>query len=453
MRSSFVALPLHFLWVVLLSSAFYSHHASASTTTPLPTDEHGDYNGLDLIEWIRSHPDGIIHPSVRIGRERPGDPTSINGLFVSSAPDAKPIEKGDIIAQIPWSHMIHPGDKYSPSRFKSCRAIYKLAQELELGDKSSRAPYVRYLLSLPRGTMPGEWTEAGAAFLAEELLDDDELPPYEVMWRNTYDKSWVESCEGSMYDEMQQAAYWLTTSRDEDTLMVPIYDMANHSNDPKKLNTLSEKSKGPGRPFLFEASRKIMPGEQIYNSYNRCNSCSPKENFRECETFSHYYTPHLFASFGFVEDYPQSWHLGPRDGDDDSRDAYDDESGFEFCLSRDDETGELDAYWDEDEMPDERDAAWLKTQLKRLKKLEGKKEGLEKELVRVDEGGDDKDKKMTRWEWESIWRYHQSLSFAIDAAIRTYEAGDVSSEDGPGRASYGMDDGSSEDESEDHDEL
>ena len=52
------------------------------------------------MKWINSHPDGDIHPSVRIGRERPGDPTSIIGLFVAS--DAKPIEKGDIIAQIPW---------------------------------------------------------------------------------------------------------------------------------------------------------------------------------------------------------------------------------------------------------------------------------------------------------------------------------------------------------------
>ena len=55
-----------------------------------------------ITQWIRSHEEGIIHPSVRIGRERPGDPTSINGLFVSLAPDAKPIEKDEVIAQIPW---------------------------------------------------------------------------------------------------------------------------------------------------------------------------------------------------------------------------------------------------------------------------------------------------------------------------------------------------------------
>ena len=56
-------------------------------------------NIILILQWINAHPDGDIHTSVRIGRERPGDSTSINGLFVKE-PFA--IEKGDIIAQIPW---------------------------------------------------------------------------------------------------------------------------------------------------------------------------------------------------------------------------------------------------------------------------------------------------------------------------------------------------------------
>ena len=42
--------------------------AVAAAAAAMTTDEYGDYNGLDLIEWIRSHPDGVIHPSLRIGR-------------------------------------------------------------------------------------------------------------------------------------------------------------------------------------------------------------------------------------------------------------------------------------------------------------------------------------------------------------------------------------------------
>ena len=47
--------------------------------------------------------------------------------------------------------------------------------------------------------------------------------------------------------------------------MIPLFDMANHSNDPDKLNTLSFKPEKAGRAFRFEASRTILPGEQIYN--------------------------------------------------------------------------------------------------------------------------------------------------------------------------------------------
>jgi hypothetical protein len=59
---------------------------------------------ISLIQqWIKSHPDGIINPSLRIGREIPGDSSSLLGLFVNS--QANPIEKGDIIAQIPWDQL------------------------------------------------------------------------------------------------------------------------------------------------------------------------------------------------------------------------------------------------------------------------------------------------------------------------------------------------------------
>jgi hypothetical protein len=61
-------------------------------------------SSISLIQqWIKSHPDGIIHPSLRIGREIPGDSSSLLGLFVNSQDN--PIEKGDIIAQIPWDQL------------------------------------------------------------------------------------------------------------------------------------------------------------------------------------------------------------------------------------------------------------------------------------------------------------------------------------------------------------
>lgn len=397
--------------------------AASSVAARLPTDEHGDYNAADIIEWIRSKPDGIIHESLRVGRERPGDPNSITGLFVKE--DAKAIEKGDIVANIPWDCTINPGRKYSPHKFESCAAIYMLADELRLGEESNKAPYVRYLLNIPRGTMPGEWNDAAKDFLSV-VLGNDQLPPYEESWRFDYERSWVRECEGSRTDELERAAYFLTQSRDEDTLMVPIYDMMNHSNDPQKLNTFSYKPKQDGDILSVVASRRIEPGEQVYNSYNRCNRCSldlygvDPDN---CETFSFYRTPDIFSHFGFVEDYPQSWLFDSAGSSDD-----DERSEFDVCIQRDPKTGERNVYWGEDRA-DDADIDWVENQLRRLRKLLSKKDDLEKELVQA-EGEDGDDKKINRFQWDSIWKYHGALVSALESSS---EASWVDSSDDDGK--------------------
>ena len=383
---------------------------AAAAAASLPTDEHGDYNGIDLIEWIRSHPDGDVHESIRIGRERPGDPSSINGLFVRA--DGKPIEKGEMIAQVPWDHIISPGNKYRSYKFTSCKAIYNLAKELRLGEASSKAPYVQYLLTQSSGAMPGEFSKAGKKFLTK-MLGGDDLPPYEETWKDDYERMWLGQCGGDEGDEVERFAYWLTSARDEDTLMVPIYDMANHSNDPKKLNTLSYKPKEAGDVFKFVASMRIEPGGQVYNSYNRCGSCADVEN-GECETFSFYKTPDLFVKFGFVEDYPQSWEFDRTD------DQIVDEE-FEFCLEKDDETGELVVEWEEDAMPDDEDIAWVKHHINRLGELEKDKARLEENLVAKSDGDADA-KRMTRKEWDAIWTYHRALTTALNAALQSSDA-------------------------------
>ena len=425
MRQTSILYSLQVLWVILLAIATQALAAAAETEevedgapsssseTALPTDEHGDYNGKDLIEWIRSDPQGDIHPSLRIGREIPGDPQSILGLYVKS--DGEPIEKGDIIAEVPWSHMITPDGKYQKYKFFSCRAIYNIAKELNLGDKSKRAPYVRYLLSQPRGSMPGEWTKKGQDMLLT-LLNMNELPPYMDTWMDHYQEEWVEGCSGDENDDTQARAYWLASSRDEDSLMVPIYDMANHSNDPDKLNTLSYKPNKAGHTFRFVASKKILPGEQIYNSYNRCNRCSdvPK---KDCETFSFYRTPDIFVHFGFVEDYPQYWEFDR--GNHDSEDSSDDDNEFEFCLRKNKETGELEAYFEEDEEPDYADKVYMKEQLNHLEEFMAKKsKAMYRALFLLEDGEENPDgEKMTQWEWESIQRYYDALVQALTVAI------------------------------------
>ena len=169
--------------------------------------------------------------------------------------------------------MIGPGNKYHMELFESCQSIRNLANELKLGDKSQYKPYVNYLLTQKTDGMPGEWSTAAQSFLYNTILLG-QLPPHRDDWFNSAGyKLYQDKCGGDPTDPMDRFAYYLTSSRDEDTLMIPIYDMMNHSNDPKKLNTLSYKPKKVGDSFVFKASRRIEPMEEIYNCYTRCTVC------------------------------------------------------------------------------------------------------------------------------------------------------------------------------------
>lgn len=417
--------------VIALLFIVYTNEA-ANSPPLLPTDEHGDYNAADIIQWIRSTPDGFIHNSLRIGRETPGDPASINGLFLQS--DGEAIDEGELIASIPWDCTINIGKKYAHNKYKSCASVYKLAEELRAGEKSSKAPYTRYLLSLPRGsTFPDEWNDITKDFLSV-LLGYDELPPYEETWKDHFQKEWVEKCAGDETDDMERAAFYLAQSRDEDTLMVPIYDMMNHLNDPKKLNTNSYKPRRAEDVFRIVASRRIEPGEQVYSSYNRCNKCSIDllgVNTHNCETFSFHRTSDLFSLFGFVEDYPQWWSF-------DSGSATE-PSEFDVCMIRNAKSGTLEAYY----TADEQDVEWAEIQLTRLKKLLKGKDDLEKELVGE---GDDK---IGHYQWDMMWRYHGVLVTALDAVSESSSSFE-SSADFDGDSSSDEDDGRNEHE---HEEL
>jgi hypothetical protein len=379
--------------------------AAVAAATDLPMDEHGDYNGVDLIEWINAHPQGYVHPSLRIGRRIPGDPTSIIGTFVSS--DAKPIEAGDILATIPWDCMIGPGNEYSLEIFESCRAVRNLADELKLGDQSQYKPYVNYLLRQSTKMMPGEWSISAQEFLHHKILDR-QLPPLEADWFGAAGyKQWLKNCGGNSNDAMERLAYYLTSTRDEDTLMIPIYDMMNHSNDPKKLNTLSYKPKSAGESFVFKASRKIEPSEEIFNCYNRCNTCS--KHFREeCETFSFRGTPDIFAHYGFVEELPQYWWFERQSGNEVIE--------MEFCLEKNATTDEPDITWI-GSVPTAEDKSFYTQHLERLRQIQREKEILEPQLVQSD--GENSQGKMTRSEWEACWNYRNTLVIAIELVLES----------------------------------
>mmetsp|Transcript_10104 Transcript_10104/g.18205 ORF Transcript_10104/g.18205 Transcript_10104/m.18205 type:complete len:532 (+) Transcript_10104:110-1705(+) len=418
------------------------------TTTEQQDDEGAvqdmnlSYDGSDLIEWINSN-GGFIHPNARIGLDPTGQ---YRGVFVKGIGEdggtSDGIEDDDIIARIPWDLIVKPKD-YEYSRYWSCEALHEMHRQFLLGDESPHAPYINYLKNQPRGRMPLEWTDAGKLLLKNildhEILFDDEsgsgLPPSVNL--KDFQETWVQECDGED-TPLARAAFYQFTSRDEDTLMVPFYDMHNHSNDPKKLNTISAKPERKGRPFMLRSIRDIEPGEQIFISYNRCNRCWFDKDYKDCTSWSHYGTSQLFDIFGFVEDFPQTWHYRMNVGDE-RREEWDD---LVFCLEASDTDGPLkvtfgDNYSEdlEYEEPVEANIKYLGNQLVRLKELESSMKEDNKLM-----------QSMPKYEWEMAWRYHEALMTSMSAAILASRFAD----DEVGEAVSG-DDEDSGDDSDDED--
>ena len=385
----------------------------ASSSSPQQmndVDPNINYHGEDLIEWIMNN-GGLIHSNARIGL----DPTGrYRGVFVKNVDNeggtAIGIEEGDIIARIPYDLIIKPKN-YKEHSYWNCDAVHELYHQFQLGNDSPYAPYVNYLMNQPRGRIPSEWTLAGKTLLYTILdrreEDDEGLPP--LHHKKGYEDTWLGECHGED-TELAKAAFYQFTSRDEDTLMVPFYDMCNHSNDPMKLNTISVKPNQQGKPFILRSIRDITPGEQIYISYNRCHRCWFDKTYEDCVNYSYYGTSDVFDIFGFVEDFPQTWKFIMNIGDEDTP-KWDELS---FCLGRD-TTGESElvvSFGDnhsrnpEDEAPNMSTIVYLGKQLTRLAELE--------ETMKKD------DKLMTsmpKYEWEMAWTYHQALMTAISAAL------------------------------------
>jgi len=236
------------------------------------------------------------------------------------------------------------------------------------------------------------------------------LPPQQNL--RGYEETWLQECRGED-TPLARAAFYQFTSRDEDTLMVPFYDMHNHSNDPKKLNTISYKPKKKGRPFVLRAIRDIAPGEQIYISYNRCHRCWFDEEYTGCTSYSHYGTSEVFDVFGFVEDFPQMWKFRMNVDDEEQEPGRPPQwDELNFCLEKaEDDDMHLvvsfgDNYVTKGEEPSEENVKYLAEQLIRLDELE---KSMKSDGVLM--------KTMPSYEWDMAWTYHQALMTSISAAM------------------------------------
>ena len=246
---------LHLPFYVLASSLIVSSFAQEK-----PSD-------FGIFEWIHTAPGGYFNPKQEFRYETRGDPSTIPGIFATQH-----IKKGEVLVKVPWSHVLKSNDEDEVGQM-CCGTVEALAREMKLGVNSEFAPYVQYLNAQPDGQLPSAW-EKPAQDLFREIVGgssvkNTEIPPAEPTEWLEWD--WYKNCEGDRADKLAAKAALLVVQRSDDAYMIPAYDMYNHRNGKRWLNTKTTTT--AGEHHLTRAHRDIKAGEQIYISYNHCAEC------------------------------------------------------------------------------------------------------------------------------------------------------------------------------------
>lgn len=280
--------------------------------------EHGTSPEVKrLTEWLKSK-GGILDPRVEIRRMNPQDPSSYFGVFANV-----PIRQGEVILRVPDALKIKiqddgDGDDWAFSEM-ICELSWRLHDEYKKGHHSKYRPYIEYLKTQARGQIPAAWSDAGKELLVKVQGDlstvgpdddeeeeeegnsedeEEEVDEYMVNWLEEYAEELCADGE----DTMDPHFIALAVQRGYDSVMIPVYDMINHSNDPLVINTIAKPpSYDDDEDHIVYALRDIQAGEELFYSYDRCPGC--------VESLEYWGTPELLRDFGFMEGYPHMFHL------------------------------------------------------------------------------------------------------------------------------------------------
>jgi spermidine synthase len=265
----------------------------------------------ELLAWLREN-NGYFNSKLEIRREDPKDPASEFGVFAK-----KPIELKETLMEIPANLMLRATDDedeqfeipdgtelqyFEKDRFEGlCDLTRTLIVEMRLEDDSDFAPYVHYLLEKEEENIPALWSEPAKKIL--HLVTFGPRPPNGAF-------EWVEDFEetGCIHDdEFEMGALSFISSRGwrstNDTVLVPVFDIINHSNNDKLRNTETTHAIEEGFPVHVRALKEIEAGEQLFISYDDCLGCKEYKDLI-------IQTPEIFRDYGFVESYPQRWDFG-----------------------------------------------------------------------------------------------------------------------------------------------
>jgi hypothetical protein len=375
-----------------LRSALLLLALSATTVAASKVGDNArDQQLQDIIYWVRSE-GGFFNNKLEIRRADPADPTSYYGIFAKET-----IQLNERIMTIESSSMMrHELGSYFDDKEESfqvlCGLTQRLLKELRLGVKSMYAPYINYILGEEYGQIPATWSETGKAML-REIIDQGEEGWDMTDWiTNGFEGKCIK--EGNAF-EIQALA--LAAQRGYHNLLIPLYDMANRSNDKEAINM--ENTSIDLDVMRVSASREIPAGQELlttYDGYTRCGSVA-----------DYWGTQAILCNYGFVEPYPRKFKLG-----------MDDEyllegfgGGQDLLLSvhENKQTKKLEVTWvnEEIESPDAEDIDWMK-QYRRI--LEGRLHGGTLESKRNE---------IPKREWNVIFEYLEAILTAVDSAIET----------------------------------
>ena len=374
---------MSFFLSTLLLLAYSSSTAASSDVASSALDAHVQ----EIVGWVRNQ-GGFFNDKLQIRRADPTDPTSYFGVFATE--DIQPMEE---LMRIPESATIwaeKPDDEPDGNKLL-CDLAHVLMKELKLGDKSDFAPFIKYLLEQERGQLPATWTEVGRELISELVAgpDRDDLKMTNWIKENFEDASCIEP--GNAFE---QQAVALVVQRGWDNVLIPIYDMINHINDLRKLNTDNTSVYEDGMNVW--ASRAIEAGEEIFASYDDCKDCG--------NIVEEWGTAEILRDFGFVEPYPHTFFF---------KEA---EALFSvYKVTNYNEDGEanhrLEISWI-DESPSGEDLDWMNEEYQRLQDLQYEATLANRRHL------------MPEKEWNTIFQYHQALTEALGAAIDDLEDDD-----------------------------
>jgi hypothetical protein len=368
---------------VLLASSFSFAAASGKEASAVDAP-----HVQEIIDWVRNQ-GGYFNPKLVIRRADPTDSTSYLGVFATQY-----ILPGEGLMTVPASCFVKSSDDDDEDATllydhndNVCELTQVLINELNMGVESKFAPYVQYLLGQERGHIPATWTDDGKKLMIDIGGNQDKTVREMTSWiKANFEK---EDCvePGNAF---AQQALALVAQRGWDRVLIPLYDMINHTNDLSKINADNTSVYGKEGITVW-ASRAIQAGEEIAMSYDECTDC---QNIPE-----EWGTPEILRDFGFVEAYPQIFWFPEAKALFRVYNVVEDDDD-------DDDTHHLEIDWLGYESPRYEGIDWMKEEYQRLLDLQQEEGTLAKSRHLMPEK-----------EWNTIVQYHQAITEALDVAI------------------------------------